>query len=506
VRRATAPSVDAGRLAALLAQIPSDREHDTTAHYPSPSISSTVEPPEAEAQEYEIKCYQALLDDGCRPLFHISLLAQVETNPDAYRDLLRPWTRYPDTSDPEDWQVFSRQRDRWKQFRTWQLHNRRRTVSFSEYLDEQRRDFMMCGGASESADRPDFEQVSRRLWEREYDYGQWQLDGDDDGLEAVFSRYSEDARTLLMDHGFLQPFQLLADPKQQDQWTTYVEYLAFEYSSLGKLAMVAQKLQNKPPNYAQKYQTAKAEADRQQRRVDWVRSEISKIEAEQKAVGKSGSSSGGTRIGKRKLTDDADGVDVVEPRFEKHRRPDETEKIAAGWSDNSRTTRSKKRKLPADEDVPEPQLKTEKKVAGRSDNSRTTRSKKRKLSADEDAPIPQLERKKVAGKRDGPGTRSGKRRKGIYEGNGSAAPDSVLQSDLGAAVVSAVTTHPRPRRRSSILRGTAALGSRKERLESLRPRADGKVASVRGLKIRGGEAARRPRGRPRPTRSMSQVT
>ncbi|KAL9026216.1 MAG: hypothetical protein Q9196_005084 [Gyalolechia fulgens] len=375
VHKTTAPAVGPVHptdLAALLARIPSDRERQTTTHYPSPSRSSTAEAPEDATQAYETNCYQALLDHGCRPLFHISLLARVEANPDAYRDLLRPWTRYP-----EDWQVFSRQRDRWKQLRTWQLHNGRRTVSFSEYLAEQRRELVISGGTSKWAARPDFEQAARRLWEREYDYGQPQLDGDDDGLEAVFSRYSEYARRLLIDHGFLQPFQLLADPKQQDQRTTYVEYLAFEYSTLGRLVMVTQKLQNQLPNYAQKYQTAKAEADHQQRRVDWVRSEISKIEAEQKTAGKSSSSSDKTRSRKRKLTDDANSVDLVESRFGSRRRPHETEKVA-GTSGDSRTTRSKKRKLPVDEDA-------------------------LKLV---------LERKDVAGKGDAPGTRSGKRRKG----------------------------------------------------------------------------------------------
>ncbi|KAL8902414.1 MAG: hypothetical protein Q9207_004735 [Kuettlingeria erythrocarpa] len=505
VRRATAPSVDAGRLAALLAQIPCDREHHATTHDPSPSRSLTVEPPEAEAQEYETKCYQALLDGGCRPLFHISLLAQVETNPDEYRDLLRPWMRYPNMSDSEDWQVFSRQRDRWTEFRTWQLHNRKQTMSFSQYLDERRHDFQMKGGVA----GPGFEQVTRRLWEREYGRDQPQLDVEDEGFEAVFSRYSDDTRKLLMDHGFLQPFQLLADPKQQDQWTTYVEYLAYEYSSLHRLNMTTQKLQEKARDYAQKYQTAKAKADHQQRRVDWVRSEISKIEAEQKAAGKGGSISGTTRSRKRKLADDTDGVDVVKPRFVKRRRADETEKITAGWSDNSRTTRSKKRNLAADEDVREPQLKAERKVAGKSDNPRATRCKKRKLSTDEDAPKAQLERKKMAGKSDGPGTRSGKRRKGIDEGNGSAAPGRVLQPDSEAAVVvSAVTTHSRPGRRSKrILRGTAALCSREERLEPLRPGADGKVASVRrGLKTRDGGAATRLGGQPRSTGSISQLT
>lgn len=111
-----------------------------------------------------------------------------------------------------------------------------------------------------------------------------------------------------------------------------------------------------------KYQTAKVEVGHQQRRVEWVQSDISKIEAEQKVAGKSGGSSLG-RSRKRKPTDDVDGV---QPRVAKRRRMDEMEEKVAGWSDNSRTTRSKKRKLSANEDAPEPKLKTEE-VAGESD-------------------------------------------------------------------------------------------------------------------------------------------
>ncbi|OIW22229.1 hypothetical protein CONLIGDRAFT_687745 [Coniochaeta ligniaria NRRL 30616] len=44
----------------------------------------------------------------------------------------------------------------------------------------------------------------------------------------------------------------------------------------------------------QKYRTAKAETDYQQRRIEYILSEISKIEAEQKTAG-NGSSSAGTR-------------------------------------------------------------------------------------------------------------------------------------------------------------------------------------------------------------------
>lgn len=71
------------------------------------------------------------------------------------------------------------------------------------------------------------------------------------------------------------------------------------------------------------------------------------------------------RSRKRKPADDADSVDVDGVR--KRRRTDEMGKTVAH---HSRTTRCKKRKLPADEDAVEPKWKTEEKVAGRSDSSR----------------------------------------------------------------------------------------------------------------------------------------
>ena len=122
-------------------------------------------------QEYETKCYQALLNDGCRPLFLISLLLQVSTNTDVYHDLLRLWTRYLGMSNPEDWQVFSRQLRHWKEFRKWQLGNRRQTVGFSEYLNEQQREFERIGVAAGWTARPDFKQAIRSQWEDEYGHG-----------------------------------------------------------------------------------------------------------------------------------------------------------------------------------------------------------------------------------------------------------------------------------------------------------------------------------------------
>jgi hypothetical protein len=81
----------------------------------------------------------------------------------------------------------------------------------------------------------------------------------------------------------------------------------------------------------------------------------------------------------------------------------------------------------------------------------------------------------VAGQNNGPGT-SRKRRKAIHEQDGSEGQSSVLKPSLGTAVVSTqitstATTNSRPRqqpKRSS--RRTPAVGSRDERLKTLRPR------------------------------------
>ena len=401
--------------------------------------------------------------------------------------------------------------------------------------------------AARSLAQPDFEQAVHSQWEDEYGHGQQQAGNGD--AEAVLSRYTAATRRLLIDCGFVQPFELHADPKQQDQWTTYVEYLAFECFWLGRFAKAAQKLrvehdagweglvkarvaerinavgdpastevedmreqelkrvaraarsfmaatcttatdtakktctqttsgprthQNTPSHpqkslhspqspidgiaprndlvdeyvrNTQKYQSAKAEADHQQHRVKWVQFEISKIAAEQSTAGR-GSSSVGTKRRKRKPTDDATDNADMEPRVAKHRRKDETEKIVIGKSDNSRTTRSKKRKL--DDETRKSQLKTETKVAGETNV---------------------LE------------TRSWKRRKAIHEQHGYDDPSNVLKPSLGTAVVSVQATsiaagHFRLRRQAKRI-SRAAMGSRDERLKTLRPRVDGKVAVVR---------------------------
>ncbi|EJT68885.1 hypothetical protein GGTG_13549 [Gaeumannomyces tritici R3-111a-1] len=455
-----APSIDATALTALLDRIPSESDHrPVQSYYPSPSRSSTVELPEDEEHEYEIKCYQALFNDNCQPLFHVDLLPHIEANPDAHAHLLRPWTTQQHPADAKGkWQALSRQWNRWKEFRAWQLRGRHRRPGFGEYLDVYRRDYFMSGGTSRRAAELGFEQTARLRWERDYgDYGE-----DEEDVEG----HAEVVRKLLP-QGFVirRPLRLLPDPKTQDLWITYVEYLAFEAECLYLLAGDARRLEKRAKG---KYEVAKAKVDQQQCRVDWVLSEIEKIKEEQKAAAGEGSSGKTGSSKKRRPADDTDGLqDVVEPRLGKRRRMGKT-----------------------DEDTTDKDKTDETEVLASRSNylSQKRRSKRRKPSTDEqeekDVPEPRSKRREVASMSDGPG--------------------SVLQAS-GAPAVPAVTTihtssSPRrrqPKRMTTPSRVTAAAAPepRGERIKTLRPRVNGKAATISTLTdSRRHGAARRPRG------------
>jgi hypothetical protein len=436
-------------------------------YYPSPSRSSTVEPPEDEEYEYEIKCHQALLDDNCHPLFHVDLLQRIEANPNAHAHLLRPYTTQQHPADAKGkWQALSRQWNRWKEFRAWQLHGRRRRPGFREYLDAYRRDYFMIGGTSRRAAEPEFEQTARLRWERDYgDYGE-----DEEDVE----RHAEVVRRLLS-QGFVirRPLRLSRDPKTQDLWTTYVEYLAFEVECLYLLARDARRLEKRAKG---KYEVAKAKVDQQECRVDWVLSEIEKIEEEQKAAAGEGSSGKTGSSKKRRPADDTDGLqDVVEPWLGKRRR--------IGKMDEDTTDKDK-----TDE--------TEEAPASRSDNlSQTRRSKRRKPSTDsqaEDVPEPRSKRRKVAGTSDGPDS--------ALQASGAPAVSAVTTTTTAAATIhtSSSPCRRRPKRMTTPPRVTAAAAPepRRERIKTLRPRVNGKAATIStSTDSRRHRAARRPRGR-----------
>lgn len=355
MRKAIRHSVDPDDLAARLAQVPSER--GSPVRHMSPTASS--EDGECEAkfgpQEYQARCYQALLEEGGRPLFDVGLLPSISANVDEYHDLLRPWRLYPDSTHPTDWEVFHRQLFRWQEFGAAQLWHRGRTLDFSEYLEQKRRHAHMQGRAKKYIYGVGYEQVQRGLWEREHGPSHPQRYDTDDEAKAAIVEYNHVLKKLLEQYGFAQPFQLHLDLKKQDQWTTFVEYLGFECHQLHLVTESTQRMCPEPvaereapfatstasqhkrgyrlegdatatddqkethgqtakrqkqsktrvnqehadpeenislPNPAlsratrareQKYQEAKARVVYHQHRVEWILSEISKIEAEQKS-------------------------------------------------------------------------------------------------------------------------------------------------------------------------------------------------------------------------------
>lgn len=201
--------------------------------------------------------------------------------------------------------ALSRQWNRWKEFRVWQLYGRHRKPGFDECLDAHRRDYFMSGGTSSGAAESDFERTARRCWSEEYDYE----DGDDVGGHAErLGRRLEQQGLVLR-----QPFSLLADPKGQDQWTTYAEYLAFEAEAARRL----EKRVKIRDGDEEKYQAAKAAAKQQQSRVGWVLSEMEKIEVEQDAAsGESSGSKSGNSRNREPMDDTNRPEDVFTPAVE----------------------------------------------------------------------------------------------------------------------------------------------------------------------------------------------
>lgn len=106
-----------------------------------------------EYREIERGHYDALVNDGGRPCYPIALLEDVSENPKKYRAMLRPWQDSPDTNWPR-WKVFSKQLQRWADFRVWQLVNRDIYDPDSAYIafvEKMRRMWLVEGETEELA-------------------------------------------------------------------------------------------------------------------------------------------------------------------------------------------------------------------------------------------------------------------------------------------------------------------------------------------------------------------
>lgn len=186
---------DLDQVAARLLEVSADKTKSSQA-LSQPSYHErfrTLTPPSDE--EHETKAYNALVNDGGRPLYPISLLEEVSKNPENYQEMLRPWLDIPNANPPK-WEVFMRQLRSWKEFRRWQKYNRE---DFSDWGDQ-------------------------KFVEVELAYNRFVR-----ACRYEYPEYTEAVKKLLEQHGLTQSFQFHKDPAQQDKLTTWIEYLGFEY-------------------------------------------------------------------------------------------------------------------------------------------------------------------------------------------------------------------------------------------------------------------------------------
>lgn len=128
--------------------------------------------------------------------------------------------------------VFSRQADRWWEFLKWQLDNRGPAVGddgVSAYLAAQKRRHSRSGSHDMVSNSTSFEMAVRREWEMRPKLLEVPSN-------AGFPAYKKAVKKRLASHNFNREFQLEDDPRQQGVWTTWVEYLNFEYWQADRLA------------------------------------------------------------------------------------------------------------------------------------------------------------------------------------------------------------------------------------------------------------------------------
>ncbi|CAM1501499.1 Fc.00g034830.m01.CDS01 [Cosmosporella sp. VM-42] len=235
--------LDLGQLDARLLAISTEGNSSSLQTHPRAieRSRSPTEPidEEAEVRHDEAKAYHDLLSDGGRPLYTIDLLEQVLSNPDEYRDMLRPWRFTPRFSEPwpELRQVFRSQFKRWEAFRKWQRDNRGLEDDddggFPAYVERQK-----LKGEQEIPRTAYIEWLAgieadpsslKRAWDRQQRRREWQRDHYRERGCDNFDEYAKAVKNRLEQHHFTQPFHLEEDPKQQDALTTWTEYLNFEY-------------------------------------------------------------------------------------------------------------------------------------------------------------------------------------------------------------------------------------------------------------------------------------
>ncbi|KAK4039345.1 hypothetical protein C8A01DRAFT_47139 [Parachaetomium inaequale] len=211
----------------------------------SPTVE--VDPNEEieQAKRFETAAYQDLINDGGQPAYPINLLEKVSEDPEPYREVLLPWQEYPDKGSLQWQEVFHRQFRRWQDFRAWQQDNRgivNDEAGFLAFVDANDKAYAILGTTWQKMWPRETESRHRESLKEQWECQENKRKADHYWLRGgckhtTFSEYADDqVQHRLARHGFTLTFKLPDDSTQQDQLTTWIEYLNFEYSWLDRYA------------------------------------------------------------------------------------------------------------------------------------------------------------------------------------------------------------------------------------------------------------------------------
>ncbi|KAH7325038.1 hypothetical protein B0I35DRAFT_425469 [Stachybotrys elegans] len=206
----------------------------------SPLWDQAALPWEAFMWAMNERAYSSLVEDGGRPLCPFMILDKVANGIQGHGDLLAmimDGNKYPRRTSHY---IFVDQWERWQDFRLWQKDNR------STYDPDDRRAVYaieIANRRKETTRKVDLFDDGGRL--REHDRTRWyssQLEPEveryverfcllrEDQGEGGFPGYMDEVQRRMAKHGFTRTFELDKDPGRQDRVTTWVEYIAYEYS------------------------------------------------------------------------------------------------------------------------------------------------------------------------------------------------------------------------------------------------------------------------------------
>ncbi|KAL6816615.1 hypothetical protein J3E69DRAFT_375244 [Trichoderma sp. SZMC 28015] len=183
------------------------------------NTNSTLSPSSSDDRDMELLRLEELLQYGGRPVaLDIASLTESE------RKKL-PWLSGPYSWSSDEVPKFFAVDNRGTEAETGDY-------GFPQYLEAHRRQGLR-ERYPESG--PEYDESTARMWESTPKY--CEVPG------GSFQAYQEAVKKRLASHNFTREFLLEADPRQQDTWTTWVEYLNFEYFERDRLAALLMRLE-----------------------------------------------------------------------------------------------------------------------------------------------------------------------------------------------------------------------------------------------------------------------